>query len=127
MVVIAVIAGCGSSAAGPRSPRAAVSAVKATPRLERMLQREILTLRVMQPKGPQRSVLPRVGHAYVIPQAGTTCYVAAAATCSDIPCREFVTAPTVPQAGSTVTAVPVRPIVRACTRAAPKLIPVSVP
>jgi hypothetical protein len=93
----AVIAGCGSGAASPR-PRAA-AAVKATPRLKRMLEAEITTLRLAQPKAPSVLPLTPVGplhpHVLVFPDASAPCFVSGTAGCSDVPCREFASAPAV--------------------------------
>jgi uncharacterized protein YceK len=88
-VIGVVIAGCGSVAARTGSAHHA-AAVKATPKLKRMLGKEIATLRAAQPKAPRVATTPR---AMVVPQSGRTCFIAGG--CSGNPCREFASAPAV--------------------------------
>jgi hypothetical protein len=123
----AVVAGCGSSAAGPR-PQAA-AAVKATPRLKRRLEAEITTLRRAQPKAPLTPVRPLPSRPPVPPAPGATCFVSPGAGCSEVPCQEFARAPAVLKRSTTGVITRRAPASgsRTCRHAPRKLVLVSAP
>jgi hypothetical protein len=107
--------------------------VKPTPRLKRILQAEITTLRRAQPKTVR--VLPSKSHPPLIPAAGGTCFVAGAGRCSEVPCQEFASTPAVLQQSSTgiIRGAPVvrgasgRAVSPSCPHGVHKLVLVSGP
>ncbi|MDQ6805380.1 MAG: hypothetical protein M3065_10545, partial [Actinomycetota bacterium] len=96
IVVIAVvgvaIATHGSSAASPRRAQGGSPVVSVTPKLKRLLQLEISTLRATQPTAPR--ALP--GHRRLLtPDRGVPCFIAGSSRCSVFPCQGFASAPAV--------------------------------
>ncbi|HWF34327.1 MAG TPA: hypothetical protein VG295_03120 [Solirubrobacteraceae bacterium] len=96
-----VVATQSSGAARGSAPPRASGAVVVTPRLKRLLQSEISTLRAAQPRARAPGTVPRA------PDRGVPCYVAG--RCSEIPCRWFASAGVVFKRSSTAIVVPGTP------------------
>lgn len=124
----------GSSAASRGRAQSAVSRVAVpkapTPGLKRLLEAEISHLRAAQPTAPRTTSRAHAPSITVIPEQGVTCFVATGSSrCSENPCREFASAPTVyrldtietirPQA-SRKLAAPRNLAAPACPRQAPR-------